>query len=316
MQPNHPAICYDLQTVSQFYRSVALSVAMQRHTRTQWVEYRDSSVLNAIYGLMCWKVAPGSVEVVQSTAKIDATTGELHEQYLNAWLRKLMQQGPMVANHHATQMGRLRDDARGFVQEAIRDATELNREIVGETSAAIKKLALIRLGGTVGVAVIGATGAIVLTGAGAALVSGVGLAYSVTGSIIKTWEQGGTASAVAIDVGKAGADAGLGKFAEAKRIKALADQTKAQHVIRSAQGQIRKQSERLLQEGLRKRQASKATSILRGSKAQLARQQGVLARAGQMAKAASVAAKAVPLVFAAMDVWGAWTEYDETIKSL
>lgn len=117
MQANpSSAICYDLPTISQFFRSVALLVAIQKHTNVEWVEHRDSSALNAIYGVLFWKTAPGTVEVSQSSkSKITAETDTLHEKYLNIWLRKLMSEGPVVANNYVAHMTGLREDVRGFI---------------------------------------------------------------------------------------------------------------------------------------------------------------------------------------------------------
>ena len=227
-----------------------------------------------------------------------------------------MAEGPVVANNYVAHMTGLREDVRGFIDGTFQDALDLNRSIVGEATKAVRDLSRIKLASSVGVAVLGAVGAIVLAPAGAVIVSGVSLGYSSSCAIAKTWEQGGTAKAVAIEVGKAGASESLGRIAEAKNIKALADQAKAQHVIRSAEGQIRKQTQRLAQEGLRKAQVLKSQSIKTASIQQAAKQQQVFSQAGNVARVASAAKIAVPIVFAAMDIWGAWTEYDETIKNL
>ena len=119
-----------------------------------------------------------------------------------------------------------------------------------------------------------------------------------------------------IEIGKAGANQALSLATARAAGKAVADQTKARHVIRSPEGQIRKYSQRLGQEGLRKAQIRKAQNIMQRSSAQVARQQQTLQQAGRVAKVAGAAKIAVPLVFAAIDIWGAWTDYDETIRSL
>ena len=98
--------------------------------------------------------------------------------------------------------------------------------------------------------------------------------------------------------------------------KALASQEKAKHVIRSAEGQIRKYSLRLGQDGLRKVQIAKARNIVSRSTAQVAEQQHVVQHAGRVARIGGMVKVAIPLVFAAVDIWGAWTDYDETIRNL
>ena len=311
-----PAICYDLAAVSRFFRSVALAVAFQQHTKTEWQVHHDNTVLNVIYAVMFWKSPPGIVEIRQPQAKIEKTTDELHQKYLIAWLRKLNEQGPVAANLYVTNMHRLRRDAEQFLAQALRDAGNLNAAVINETSDGIRKLALIRLVGSAGVAVLGAAGAIVLAPAGAVVVSGIGLGYSCITSTIKSWEQGGAAKAVGIEIGKAAAGERLGAIVQAREVKALNDQKKAAQVIRSAEGEIRKYSQRLAQEGLRKAQIAKAQNIVGRATAQVGRQTQVASQAARAAGHAGAAMKAIPLVFAAIGIWGAWSDYDETIKNL
>jgi len=315
-KPPIPAICYDLHTVSRFFGSVALSVATQRETHLHWTEYRDSSVLNAVYSVLTWKTPPGNVEIRAPKEKIESLGSELHEQYLLAWLRKLHEQGPAAANKYAADMTKLREDARGFLSDIYRDAHSINQQVIGETAAAIKDLAKIRLGASVGVAALGAAGALVLAPAGALIVSGVSLGYSSACAIAKTWEQGNTAKAVAIEVGKASLNEALDRQAGRVVSGALANQEKAQQVIRSAEGMIRKYSARLGQEGLRKAQLAKAQNIVGRAAAQVQQQHQVLQQAKRVAKVGGALKTAVPIVFAAVDVFGAWTDYDETIRNL
>ena len=312
-----PAICVDLPVVSRFCRSVALAVASQQHTRLEWVEHRDSSVINALYSVMFWMTPPGVAEVKQSSRdKIEQTTDELHQRYLSAWIRKLHERGPLAANGYINDLAKVRDHARDALSSLFQDASQINRMVAGELKSAIINLARIKLGGSVGVAVLGAAGAIVLAPAGALICSGVSLGYSTTTTLAKTWEQGGAAKAVGIEFGKAGAGEALGRAAEAGQLRALAGQARAENIIRSCEGEIRKYSQRLAQEGLRKAQIAKAQNIVGRATAQKAGQQQAAISAGRWAKVGGAAKVGVPLVFAAMDIWGAWTDYDETVQSL
>jgi hypothetical protein len=269
-----------------------------------------------VYSVLTWKTPPGNVEIRQPKEKIEKLTAELHEKYLLAWVRKVHEQGPTAANKYVADMLKVREDAQGFLSDTYRDAHSINQQVVGETASAIKDLAKIRLGASVGVAALGAAGALVLAPAGALMVTGVSLGYSSGCAIATNWEQGGAAKAVAIEVAKAGAAEGVDRGTAKVVAGALATQDKAAQVIRSAQGEIRKYAARLLQEGLRKSQAAKATNIVNRATAQVAQQQSVLKQASQVAKVGRGVKIALPLVFAAVDIWGAWTEYDETIRGL
>ena len=150
------AVCYDLSAVSRFFRSVALAIAFQQHITLQWETDRDSAVLNGIYKVMFWKEPPGTASVdFGSDLAIMRTTDELHERYLLAWLTKLHTAGPGAAIKYVKEMGYLRDVARDTVSEVLRDAASINAGVLSETQDAIVALSRIRLGATVGVAVIG-----------------------------------------------------------------------------------------------------------------------------------------------------------------
>lgn len=315
--PAIPAICYDLNMVSRFFRSVALAVSFQQHTQIEWVTHRDSGVMNAMYSVLFWKTPPGVVEVRQSTnTQIQQTTDKFHEQYLMVWLRKLNEQGPVVANKYVTEMLKIRDYARDAVNSLFQDASDINLMVAGELKQAITDLARIKLAGTVGVAVLGATGAIVLAPAGALICSGVSLGYSSTCSLIKSWEQGSAAKAVGIEVGKAASSELLGGAAGARQVRALAQQGRAEQIIRSAEGEIRKFSQRLSQEGLRKAQIAKARNIVGRATSQVATQQQVANQAGRAARLAGVAKVGVPMAFAAWDIWEGISDYNDTVNGL
>lgn len=314
-----PAICYDLPAVSRFCRSVALAMAFQKHTQLEWVENRDSGVLNALYSVMFWKTPPGSADLRQSSqAEIEATTDQMHEHFLLTWLNKLSDKGPAVAGAYISELLKIREHARDAVQDVFRDVYSVNQMVAGELKDAITNLARIKLAGTVGVAVLGAAGAIVLAPAGAIICGGLSFGYSSTCSLIKTWEQGSGAKAVGISVegGKAVGGEVLGRAAEAGNVRALASQAKAEQIIKSCEGQIRKFSQRLTQDGLRKAQLAKARGIVRSSASQAAVQQQVLGQASRAARVASVAKVGVPLVFAAWDIWEGFSDYGETMDQL
>ncbi len=80
---------FDLRRIYHFINSVAYAQAAQNHTKLSWQAYKDSAVLNAIYFVMYWKGAPGTVEVSQDTQLIEARRSVLMRHYWN-WIRPSM----------------------------------------------------------------------------------------------------------------------------------------------------------------------------------------------------------------------------------
>lgn len=326
MAGSSPAvICYDFTDVSRFCRSVAMTVALQQYTRTEWVDYKDSTVLNVVYGAMFWKGPPGSVEVRMADARVLEEAANKHqERYLLAWLRKLCELGPKGAADYIAHMTKLRDEVRADVHEVFRAAAEINAQVSGETADAVRNLARIKLGATVGVAVMGATGALVLSGGTALVATGVSAGYSMSCSFIKEYEKGrdAVAAGVSIEASKATASEALGWVAGKQATNALAREARADQILRSAQGVIRQQSDRLArlaaQRGTKRvvRQTAKSQQILGAAQRQAAAQQATLQSARTAGKAASMAKIGVPLVFAAWDILEGISDYDATVSAL
>lgn len=334
-----PTICYDLRAISRFFRSCALSTAIQQTTHLQWVTYRDSKVLNAVYTVLFWKEPPGTAEVTQGTsAEINRLTDQLHERYLLAWVRKLACEGPGSAQHYVAEMTSLRDYSRRATLEVYSDASQINAEVARETKAAIENLARIKLTAQVGVALIGGVAGIAFVSAAAAGAAGgagmtilgleagaggtafaaAGTAHSVIHSVIKTWEGGGGAkvAAVSTDLGKSVASEGGGHWAGHGLEKALAGSERAEQIIRSAEGEIRKWSQKLAEGGLRKAAQRKGAGIVARQtanvQAQTAARQSFQKGAVTMARVGKV----IPVVFAAWDILDAVGDYNDTMNSV
>lgn len=337
------AVCYDFQAISRFLRSVATAQALQQTTRTEWVEYTDSAVLNGIYTMLFWKTPPGTVEIRSADPRqLQGRINDMHKRYVDAWLRKVCNEGPLSADKYIKDMEKAKESAKDSLRELYRDVGAINSEIVGATKETIQTLARIKLGAAVGVAAISgvvgvqfamaamggaaAGGGVSLMGMAAGGNAGtfgaVGFANSLTHAMIKSYEQAPSATAVAInlDTGKEllkyAASEGGGKAAEFFYKDAARNAEHAQQIIRSAQGVIRQQSERLAQQTLKAAAQRKAHSMIGGATRQVAtqaaRQQASLARAG-VARAAGVG---VPVVFAALDVIDAWGDYRATMGDL
>lgn len=326
-------VCYSLPEVSLFFRSVATAMAIQNHTKLKWVPYDDSVMLNVTYALLFWKGKPGHVEVHEGArADVNRTIDKYHADFVRIWLEVLFEKGPREAMEYVRKMEKLRDSSRRSVDEVWRDAGHLNDQVRGELNEGIKNLARIKLASQVGVAVIGAAGAIIVAGGATLMVGGATLtvgqsAAALTGlqltntlalSLAKSWETSDAAKAVAIDMGKAGGKAVANELgsrgAEALAQKAAQQIGHSEQVIRSAEGQIRKYSKALAEEGVKKARLRKARNIIQSSKKQIAEQTAEIGTATSKKVAAGILSKALPVVFAAWDIKDAFTEYQGTVK--
>jgi hypothetical protein len=332
---------YDFPAISRFFRSVALAVATQQTTQLQWNTYRDSSVLNAVYSVMFWKEPPGNVEVrIGTRHDIEQRTDQMHLEFLRTWLRRLEEGGPQAGNSYVTRMEILRNGARDAVQGIFSDAGVINDEIIGQTNDAIRTLAQIKLGAQVGVAVIGAVAGVafvaaaaagggvaagaglsilgVEAGAGATVFAAAGAAHSITHSVIKNWEGGTGAqvAGIAWEGGKATTSEIGGHIAGNTLENALKGGVRSEQLIRGFEGEIRQQSARLAQEGLRRKARQKAAGILADRTARVAAQRGAIETAGRTAVNAARVGKGIPVVFAAWDIIDAFSDYRETTGAL
>ncbi|WP_332698089.1 hypothetical protein [Bosea sp. (in: a-proteobacteria)] len=337
MQKNISAIFYDLPTVSRFFRSCALVIAAQQSLRIEWETYRDSKVLNAIYTVFFWKEPPGMAVVKDGAPeKVERLTNELHERYLLAWVRKLSEEGPGAAQGYVTNMGHLRDMARKDTQNFYRNASNINSDVIRETQDGINNLATIKLGAQIGVAAIGAVVGIgfvapalvggTLTAAGSLTIFGVkagataagfaiaGAAHSITHSVIKNWDAGANAQVVGIatEASKAGSSEVAGRVAGRVLDNALAGKETAQSAIRSAEGEIQKQSARLAQQGVTRKASAKAARRVADNTTRVAARTAELAKHNSRAVGATAVGVAIPVVFAAWDVLDAYSDYRET----
>lgn len=333
-----PVVCYDLPTISRFFRSCAVVMAMQQTTHIEWTTYRDSKVLNAIYATLFWKEPPGFAQARMGTqADIDRRTNEMHERFLMTWVKKLTTDGPAAATRYVSDMAGLKDYARKALDELYREIGAINEAVIGETQRGINNLAAIKLGAQVGVAVIGAAAGLAFVGAAAAgtataggvgltilgldagagglAFAGVGAANSISHSVVKTWEGGTGAkvAGVAWEVGKAGTGEVGSTIAGNVLDKSLQGGAKSAQIILSARGEIEKQAARLAQAGLKKKAQQKAVNIITQRAAQIQVQK--TAQAGFQSAAINAArmGRIIPVAFAAWDIWDAVSDYRETV---
>jgi hypothetical protein len=334
------AIAFDYDTIERYFRACAKMIAMQRSLQVKWVPYKDSAVLNAIYTVFWWKEGPGTVEAdMKSVTELEGEIEKLTNNMVQAWLKKLFEHGPGAADDYVKKMGELRLSAYNDIQSIFREVRQINAEIVGDLDSSIKTFAQIKLGATVGVAVIGATAGVLVAGgataisvaAGGTTVSmglgggglafmGVGLGHNLGMSVAKNYEQGNAASAVAIDMGKAGAKtaASEGGGAAAQVIEKGAARSITQHTLakQNAEVTVRRYSDLLGRKSLTQKNLPKyATRKAAGQQAVKAHGEAA-AKATATKSAAQFVGKALPVVFAGWDIYDAVIDYKQDVKGI
>jgi hypothetical protein len=320
-------VCYDLNAISGFFRSAAVVMSLQQHTSLRWLSDDDDGLIEQIFSAVFGRTAYVGQD---SHEAIERTTDLLHGSFLLTWVDVLHTKGPTAANDFVTEVAIRRARANQQLHDVFHNVASTNDARLEDAKDVVRTLAAIKLGATIGVTVIALTVAIVATGGAAggivilgmeagaspAVFGGLAAGYSITSAVIKDWEKGPAAQAVAVsrESSKAAAGEGLGEAAKHGLEKALAKQGKAEQIISSAEGQIRKYSQRLAQNGLRVGQQRKATNIIGQSRNQIAKQTSIVADAAKTARLARIAGKGIPVIFAAWDVFDAFQEYNETME--
>ena len=121
------AVVYEYADIEQFFRSCALAICMQRSLEVNWVPYKDSRVLNTLYGMksVLWgavgkeAVGPGAVEVtIASRQELADEIEQKTNDFVQTWLKKLHEHGPDAAHAYVDRIGDLRNFAR-YAQKLV-----------------------------------------------------------------------------------------------------------------------------------------------------------------------------------------------------
>lgn len=323
---------YDFKAVERFFRSCALSIETSKSMRVKWVEYKDSKVLNAIYTVFFWKGGPGHVELdIATAAELQTAINKSTDQYVQAWLGKLYTLGPSEAMNFVETIAQLKVDAQNSIRQLTSEVSQINSDIINQTETAIRDLARVKLAAGVGVALIsGGAGVLMAGGATAITVGGgsialggnglafaaVGVANSSTLSIIKTYETGKAAKAVAIDFRNAAGQEALGQSSDIAAKALAAKQLSASTVANNAQVTVRRYSDLLGRNSLTPKNAVKYTDRLHTAQQAHQSSSAIAQNAGRGASAMRFVSHALPVVFAAVDIRNSIKEYKETVKGL
>jgi hypothetical protein len=299
----------DLPGTYQFLGSVAMAVAIQTHTKLQWKEYNENKVINGVYRVMAWKGKPGWVEIDQDWEKIKSTRAQLWERYTNAFMSKAAT-GAAEAVAYLKGMEKVKASASEGVQMLFRDAQNINSEVIGETTKAIHRLAAVKAGATISIALM--SGGLAVVGSSLAVqAGGVALGYKIVGHAVKSLEEAETAAGVAVDFGMAT----VGEVSEEKGVQPFLE-----YIVRfySSSPAALEAAKRLglhqktvgaIEEYSRQLAKAKAESLKRKLQGRIA-ERGAQMQARQW-QYAGYAARAIPVIFAVKDIVDAVDEYQE-----
>ncbi len=193
-----PILLFDKRQVVCYLQSVALAKAQESHTRLRWKEYNDSTVLNIIYGIMPWKGRPGWVEAETGAPReIKSIADKDTEHLIEVWAAKCAA-GPAEMQWWLAAQDKIRANCLQTVQSVFREASQLNAEVRRQVATGIERLAYIKYYSDLLM-----TGLGLVTGASAVAAvawsgTATGLAYGLTTSFVKAWDDGPKAQMIAI----------------------------------------------------------------------------------------------------------------------
>jgi hypothetical protein len=320
--PHRPCriAAFNLNRIYHFVNSVAYAQAAQNHTKLYWHTYDQNVVINAIYSVMFWKDAPGTVEVSQNSQLIEGRRSDLMRHYWTTSLGRL-QQGPLALITYLETLDEIKQVSIGSLRETFRDANKLNSQIGEDTQTGIEWLSAIKLSSTVFIAA--ASGGLTLSGGAAAVsASYVSAGYSVLGTFAKDMASAKHADVMAIDISKQAAKvAGQEKISQTAERSAQKLEKNAETRIARESGLMREAEARinlLSREIARKTSSSKIAKLGRKigyAEGERAFAQAATVNAQRIVQFAHLAGKALPIVFLAHDVMEGFEEFHKDIGS-
>ena len=297
-----PTLIFDGEQLLRFFRSVAFAKVTARNIKLEWVPYKDSKVLNIIYGLMPWKGEPGTVEVKIENEQMSGVEMQKEaDHFMDLFLEKLAEK-PASATAYLSGLENIRQMCLQDIQNVYTEAQAISRELIAETQRGIQRLSQIKLASTVALKTAG-----LVAPAPSFLIS---LGYDVTLEYIKELGKTDDATMAGI-VGIKKELVEIGKH----KIENTAEH-QADKLLRKGDGYKKEMEalekkiedvERQLERKIKQSKRSKFQTRLETRKGELAAQQKGLKGANLKAKGLS----AVKYLFFAYDMFEAYHEYQE-----
>jgi hypothetical protein len=309
-QPITSVACLNLDQIGRLLWAQSYAMAVQLNTSVQWKPYKDSKLLNLAYVLMPWKGGPGWVEVEQNQRRIQEKSKEYFDRGLDVLMKKFCE-GPASVMRYLSDAEKIRDHALQGVAEAFRSASDINREVLGETSQGIKRLAVIKA--TSSIALAGMSGGLALAGGSVGLVATAGsvnLGFSLTKAVVKNWGELATVGALAIELSKDAASDLMQKGGEKMIGTGVAHVWTAAPKWAEAQKRIMTLSGDLARKTSTQKKAKIGRKLI-ASQQKLAGAEAQAAKGIQMVRIGKNVVRYVPVVFAGLDILDAIVEYQE-----
>lgn len=293
---------FDVGQVVDFVSSVAYAKAANLHTTQQTQSYSKNSLMNFI--LMGTTGQPGFPEVHQDRAAIENS----RKSIATSLLRELIEKSSEGGKEYFSYLARLEDqkaNALAGLQRTFTEAARTSSEIDNRLRNAINVLATVKVVSSVAIAVTPV--GLAATGASATLIASAGMvsfAYSVTKGAAKNLAEGNDAGVIAFDAGKDGVKEAVSGKADKIATAAGGLIAEKKDLIAQAEGHIARLTKQLAG-NLKQRKVTKLTRQLAGQRQTVE----TATRTVGQATVKKTAAKAVPVVFAAWDVWDACGEF-------
>jgi hypothetical protein len=289
---------FNLKRLIGCLNSVAYARAATIGTSMQYQNFSENGVMNALISACTGE--PGIADINQNTIAIEHQRKQFARNYLQTALNKA-HDDPSDFLAYLNHLEKVKEQNLALLQQTFQQAAAVNAGIDHSLTIAIDVLAATKAASTIAIAVtpVGLT----FAGAEASLIataSGVAFVYSVTKGFAKNLAEGKDAKVIAFDTGKEVAKEGFGRGAD--KVKEKAAEKLAEHadLIKEAEDKIGELTTKLA----RKVSSKKIAKLNR----QIGRAEQTLSEATNLAgkaRLAGYAAKGVPVVFAAMDVWEA-----------
>jgi len=345
-----PTMIYDLPTVYDFLKSVAVARTLVELTRSHYDMYQESVALNTLYNVMGTVTfghyaGPGFQEIDYPTKRRLLEESDLKvRKYLGCWIDAVGTGGGQGSKRYLEELQKCRSRDLDNIASMAQDQLKVNQEVLDGLKYGARAMAITAAAGTIAVAWIGVAvalgitivpvgvyGGIAYTGVGATvgngmaaiIATGIGTARGVACSLIKDWREADGAEAVGVsqewktEAKQGGAELVLHRAGD-KATEVLAEraETKAK-VVEELEKRMAKLNEDVVARIQRYGNVGRSRSVA-AAKASRSFQvaDGELAAAKQTTKTAGNLTRAVPVVFATIDtgkaLWDLKSVFDDT----
>ena len=299
----HNVAAYDLKRMVGFANSVAYAKAAAIGTSVKLEKFSDNTIMNAL--IMACTGEGGFAMPEQDVRQIESYRDRFARKFI-ADILDCSAKSPGDVAGHFKSLEQEKARALAEVQRYFDAARTINSTIDDRLRLSINTLSSVKAASCLFLAWAPLGAAAVGGVALAATAGGISLVFSLTKSAAKNLAEGNSVGVIAWDEGKDLAKEGASRGTA----QAAAHMTVQEQLFQEALGKVRN-----LSATLEKATRSKYRKSL---ERQIGKQQAKMAGTGMRAAAAPaarIAAKGLPVVFAAMDTWDAITDFGNEWQS-